>query len=183
MLLMEVRQTRNRVATEERSEAVSRRLSGLRLGSGRLSVTELEEVVAAVAGDRELWSDLAGSETPAARERITLLKTPNYEVLLLVWSPNEPSDWHDHGGSSGGYAVVDGELSERYRAADGVEILARRLAAGSAGGFGPAHLHDVVPAAEERAVSVHAYSPPISTMTYYERTQLGFVAREVVPEE
>jgi hypothetical protein len=183
MALMQLSRTDHRIATEERSEEVSRRLSGLRLGSGRLSVAELEDVVAAVAADRELWSDLVGNEPPAARQRITLLKTANHEVLLLVWSPHEPSDWHDHGGSSGGYAVVAGELSERYRAADGVEIVARRLVAGDVGGFGHDHLHDVVPRSEGPIVSVHAYSPAISTMTYYEQTPFGFVAREVVPED
>jgi len=32
-------------------------------------------------------------------------------------------------------------------------------------------------------VSIHAYSPPLSGLTYYERTRFGFVAREFIEEE
>ena len=105
------------------------------------------------------------------------------EVLLIIWSPFEGSDWHDHGGASGGYAVLGGELHERFRSDAGSGVESRLLSAGSRGAFGPDHLHDMVPSSGAMAVSVHAYSPPLTALTYYERTSLGFVVREVVPEE
>lgn len=74
-------------------------------------------------------------------------------------------------------------LLERYRDADGVTVASRRLAAGQHGAFGPAHVHDVVYEAGQPAVSIHAYSPPLSRLTYYDHTPCGFVAREVIPEE
>jgi hypothetical protein len=33
------------------------------------------------------------------------------------------------------------------------------------------------------AVSIHAYSPPLSGLTVYDRTRFGFVARDFVNEE
>ena len=33
------------------------------------------------------------------------------------------------------------------------------------------------------SVSLHAYSPPIAMMPYYERTPFGFTARDVVTED
>jgi hypothetical protein len=104
-------------------------------------------------------------------------------VLLILWSPAGPADWHDHGGSSGGFAVVRGELRERYRAADGGAIVTRVLNAGRHGGFGAAHVHEVTPSALEPTVSIQAYSPRLTTLTYYDRTPLGFVARAVLPED
>ena len=32
-------------------------------------------------------------------------------------------------------------------------------------------------------MSIHAYSPPLSGLTYYERTRFGFIARELIEEE
>ncbi len=157
-------------------------LDPLRLGRRRLTERTLDLVAKSVAAAPELWADPVTSEEPTVRLRTRLARSDNLEVLLLVWPRDEPSDWHDHGGSSGGYAVVRGRLVERYRGADGVRVLERRMAPGNHRGFGASHLHDMVSTAAEPAVSVHAYSPPIETMTYYTRTPLGFVARGVVPE-
>lgn len=173
----------NEVVEGQRSGEVAHRLDLLRPGSGRLDETELESVVTAVAGDRRLWEDLVGPEPPTARRRIRMHRADNFEVLLIVWSPFEPADWHDHGGASGGYAVVEGELYERYRSGNGSDVESRFLPAGVSGSFGPDHLHYVVPTSGATAVSVHAYSPPLTALTYYEPTRLGFVVREVVPEE
>jgi Cysteine dioxygenase type I len=182
MLIMENRGVHKSVASRAVRDLAARRLQSLRLANARLTEHELERVATAVARDRALWGDLVGAKPPASRQRIVLHRAENYEVLLLLWSPAEPSDWHDHGGASGGYAVVEGELRERFRAADGVSVETRHLRAGSHGSFGPAHLHDVEAPSERVAVSIQAYSPPLDTMTYYERTQLGFVARTVVAE-
>jgi hypothetical protein len=118
----------------------------------------------------------------ASARSATGASEPNFEVRLLSWQNDRSSDWHDHGGSSGAFYVADGALSERYRGDDGVAIASRRLAAGQHGAFGPSHVHDVVHAAGRPAVSVHAYSPPLTGLTYYDKRAHGFVAREVVAE-
>jgi len=43
----------------------------------------------------------------------------------------------------------------------------RALSASSAAAFPLGHVHDVSNRRAEPAVSVHAYSPPLSTMSYY----------------
>lgn len=166
----------------DRSDLVNEVLESLGLGTHRLSAEALEIAARRVAHTPALWADLVPADEPALRLRIPLMRADNLEVLLLIWPQNEPSDWHDHGGSSGGYAVVAGRLVERWRDVDGVGVLERHLAPGSHGGFGATHLHDMVATEPGLAVSVHTYSPPMESMTYYARTPLGFVAREVVPE-
>jgi hypothetical protein len=32
-------------------------------------------------------------------------------------------------------------------------------------------------------VSIHAYSPPLNGLTFYDRTRFGFIAREFIEEE
>ncbi len=49
--------------------------------------------------------------------------------------------------------------------------------------FGNDYLHDVAYQSGEPAVSVHAHSPAIGGLTYYDQTNYGFVARECIEEK
>jgi hypothetical protein len=160
---------------------IAQLLAELGLPDSRLAEGELAQVVATIGAKPYLFADLVG-HSQSSRWWMLLFRAANFEVRLLSWEHDQSSDWHDHGGSSGAFYVVDGALSERYRAEDGVAIASRRLAAGQRGAFGPSHVHDVVHAAGRPALSVHAYSPPLTGLTYYDKGAHGFVAREVVPE-
>jgi hypothetical protein len=79
--------------------------------------------------------------------------------------------FHDHGGSAGAFAVVWGTLEERLVGSTTV------VESGMARSFGPKYIHDVRnSSASSVAVSVHAYSPPLSEMTRYELTSDGLMA-------
>ncbi len=120
------------------------------------------------------------------------------DVWLIGWAPTQAAELHDHGGSLGALTVVRGELTEwRWSGtradrtgdtgdteAAGTVLVApdspeadggsgpglrrRLLRAGQGAAFSLGHVHDVSNRAGESAVSVHAYSPPLSTMSYYE---------------
>lgn len=97
------------------------------------------------------------------------------DVWLISWMPSQGTSLHDHGGSSGAFAVVEGELTETV---DATAVGARHperaplrelvRTAGDAVGFGRSYIHDVRNAGTGPAVSVHAYSPPLTSMTYYD---------------
>ena len=72
---------------------------------------------------------------------------------------------------------MSGVLSEHRWAPHRGGIRSRRLRAGSSQGFRLGHVHDVVNACAAGAVSVHAYSPPLTVMSYYEAD--GAVLRRV----
>jgi hypothetical protein len=165
-------------APPERAAALSDLLDVLRLRDGRLTPTELEHVAGEVAARPDLWRDLV-VDSPDRRWWLVLYRSANYEVRLLSWEIDQTSDWHDHGGSSGGYLVLDGSLEERYRTNAGAQVRERRLGPGSAGCFGPAHVHDMVHRSGRPAVSIHAYSPPLTVLTTYEETPYGLVATGV----
>jgi len=167
---------------EERVAALDHILSGLNLPGGRLTEVALQRIVIAVAGRPELFDDLVVAD-PAHRWWLTLREADNFDLRVLSWEHDQTSDWHDHGGSAGAYVVTRGSLRERFRAADGVTVSERVAGAGKPVAFEPAHVHDVTYASGSPAVSIHAYSPPLSGLTYYDHGPLGFVAREVVPEE
>lgn len=88
------------------------------------------------------------------------------DVWLISWLPSQGTQLHDHGGSSGAFTVLSGTLSEAVLRGD--ELADRDHAAGSSVGFGSRYVHDVRNLSERPAVSVHAYSAPLTSMTYYD---------------
>ena len=169
-------------APHERVEELHELLDSLNLPDARLSPEQLELVVNTIAALPDLWQDLIVADRQS-RWWLLLYRTPGYEVKLLTWESDQNSDWHDHGGSSGAFRVTQGSLSEHHRAKDGIGIDSAIFAPGDYGSFGTDYVHDVLHETGEPAVSIHAYSPPLSGLTYYERTRFGFVAREFIEEE
>jgi hypothetical protein len=162
-------------APAEKAVAIEALVGSLQLRDGRLTPTELERLAEEVAARPECWRELV-VDSPEKRWWLVLHRTANFEIRLLSWEQDQRSDWHDHGGSSGGFSVVDGTLDERYRTNAGAELRARRFGAGSSGCFGPAHVHDMQYQHGRPAVSIHAYSPPMTLFTTYEETPYGLVA-------
>jgi rhodanese-related sulfurtransferase len=166
----------------ERQRAITGVLGGLVPQAGRLAPVQLRAVTAGVAARRELWADLVVRD-PDVRWYLPLHRSNSCDVWLLAWERGQDTDWHDHGGSSGSFAVAEGCLAEAYRAPSGRRVVRRRLLAGQAVAFGPGHVHDVAHGDGGSATSIHAYSPPLVAMTYYRFTDYGLIARETVAVE
>ncbi len=163
----------------ERQHAIVDTLHGLVPRAGRLSPAQLRAITVKLAARRELWADLVVHD-PDVRWYLPLHRSNACDVWLLAWERGQDTDWHDHGGSSGSFAVADGSLMEHYRVPSGRRLGRRRLLAFEAVAFGPGHVHDVAHGGEGSATSIHAYSPPLSAMTYYTRSDYGLIARETV---
>jgi predicted metal-dependent enzyme (double-stranded beta helix superfamily) len=99
-----------------------------------------------------------------------LYRDPRLDIWLISWLPTQGTQLHDHGGSAGAFTVLSGQLSEavyrRNPANSSLTEYQRR--AGAAVGFGRHYVHDVRNLGDEPAVSVHAYSPPLTRMNYYD---------------
>jgi quercetin dioxygenase-like cupin family protein len=89
------------------------------------------------------------------------------DVWLISWLPTQGTQLHDHGGSSGSFTVLSGSLTEAV-VAGGRTSVDHERSAGQSVGFGAHYVHDVRNLSDEPAVSVHAYSPPLTSMTYYD---------------
>ncbi len=163
----------------ERQQAIAGVLGGLVPPAGRLAPAQLRVVTSGLAARRGLWADLVVRD-PDARWYLPLHRSNSCDVWLLAWERGQDTDWHDHGGSSGSFAVAEGCLAEQYRAAGGRRITRRGVLASEAVAFGPAHVHDVAHGGGGPATSIHAYSPPLMAMTCYSATGYGLIARETV---
>lgn len=103
------------------------------------------------------------------------------DVWLIGWVPDRSTELHDHGGSLGALTVVSGSLDETRWS--GGALRRRRLRSGDQAAFPLGWVHDVVRANDPDAVagptlSVHAYSPPLTAMSYYQVTQRDTLRRK-----
>ncbi|PSK92964.1 Cysteine dioxygenase type I [Murinocardiopsis flavida] len=97
------------------------------------------------------------------------------DVWLITWTEDQSTLLHDHAGSLGALTVVDGDLTERVWRPSGLRD--RALATGRSVGFPVGYVHDVVNTRSAPAVSVHAYSPPLTAMSYYRVDDAGALRR------
>jgi rhodanese-related sulfurtransferase len=156
---------------------LARLASELAPSHGRLTPAVLKKLTSGLAERRQLWADLARHD-PERRFYLLLHRAPNVDVWLLAWAEQQSTTWHDHGGSSGAFCVAEGTLTEEYRGSQPT-LRVRYVPAGQAISFGPTHVHDLS-SRSDTATSIHAYSPPLHTMTYYERAPWGLTAAETV---
>jgi hypothetical protein len=133
----------------------------------------------------EVWRMIATPAQWVARVRLDIegrwyeqiRMAENYEVWLISWMPGQSTGFHDHGGSNGAFGVAWGDLDECAVPRGNGGVLVNRIGSGGVRSFGPRHVHDVRnSSATSVAVSVHAYSPPLSEMTRYDLTPSGLRA-------
>jgi hypothetical protein len=137
-------------------------------------VAVIAEGLAAVAVP---W-ELATGGSPEQREYELILSTDLYDAWLVHWPAGVGLDAHDHGGSTGAFAVVSGLLDED--SVDGEVRVTRRVFAGSAVHFDGDRVHAVVNRGDVGATSVHVYSPPLRTMCFYRSADRDAHAIELV---
>ena len=146
-----------------------------------LTIAAPADIALALADTPELWWPRVRRDT-GERWYEPLLEDDHFEAWLLGWPGGEGIELHDHGSSSGALVVVEGTLLETYVMASdwvrpGGRLRHRRLPKGAFVSFGPDHIHDVVNAGTRLALSIHVYSPRLSSMTFYEnRPDRGLAA-------
>ena len=135
--------------------------------SSALSLAQLVEWTSCVAEDVRAGHYAIEADADE-RWHVRLHRDDQVDIWLISWTTDQGTQLHDHGGSSGAFTVVSGELSETIWT-PGVEKLAETpRSEGDTVVFGEHYVHDVRNIAAETAVSVHAYSPPLSLMNYYD---------------
>ena len=137
----------------------------------RLGPARLGELVRQVADGGDWPSLVTFGATRRWYRRLDL--TESYEVWLLTWLTGQHTGFHDHGEAAGAFTVVQGELQETLARPGSRAVRRRASSQGSVRTFGARHLHDVSNVASTPAVSVHAYSPPLTAMRRYQMETSG----------
>ena len=134
--------------------------------------------VARRLGTAAQWPDAA---TVLKRSWRLIAQTSDFDAWLIAWPSGTAAELHDHGESRGAFHVISGSLVETVpcRELGGAITLARReVCSGATLAFGAGHVHDVRNEADHHALSLHVYSPPLTSMSYYDRSGDRLLARE-----
>ena len=147
------------------------------LPTRNLDRAELQELVDELATDPGRWREHVVFAN-GGRHYVSLHRDEYVDVWLLCWTRADDTGWHDHDISSGAVRVVRGAVRESSPRIGG-EPLGRVVEAGASFSFGPEHIHRLA-GADEQAVSIHAYSPPLWRLGQYSVDEDGVMRRQSV---
>jgi rhodanese-related sulfurtransferase/mannose-6-phosphate isomerase-like protein (cupin superfamily) len=145
-------------------------------GKGRFDVLsrtpeELANIVSLFASS-EGWMDKVRLRAEG-RWYERLYHGPDYDIWVISWLPGQSTGFHDHGASSGAFVVATGILEEHS-----ADERTRVIHPGKPRAFDPDYTHDVRNVSLAPAISIHAYSPPLTEMNEYELDGSRLVPRE-----
>jgi mannose-6-phosphate isomerase-like protein (cupin superfamily) len=146
-----------------------------------LDHAELERFAAKLAAAPERWRHLirgAGS----MRVYGLIVSDEDVNAWVIRWHEDSDTGWHDHDESSGGIAVISGQVREE-RLIMGGEPRVRRAGPGETFTVPSTAIHRVLHDGGGPAVTIHAYSPPLTRMGAYRVGPGGELERESLASE
>jgi len=157
-------------------EQLTREAPSASIAGASRTPEELAEIVSLFASS-DGWMDKVRLRVDG-RWYERLYHGEDHDIWVISWLPGQSTGFHDHGASSGAFVVATGVLEE-HRPGEP----ARVIHAGKPRAFGPDYMHDVRNVSVAPAISIHAYSPPLSEMNEYELEGSRLVPRERASEE
>jgi len=144
----------------------------------------LADIAGGFAAATPLWTELVRHD-PDGRRPVRLIATERYEVWVIGWTTGQNVRVHDHGDSTGAFIVTEGELTEVLPGGAGGAggAVERVLGTGRLRHLALGTVHDVVNRSVHPATSIHVYSPPLTSMTYYDADSFEAVETETVAPE
>lgn len=140
-----------------------------------LPLSELSALVRRYSREQYRWQSLV-QYSPDRRWWTRLYGDGQADVWLLSWLEDQNTELHDHGNSAAAFTVVRGELTETRPTREDT-LVDSVIWANELRWMAPGVIHDVRNSRPEPAVSIHAYSPPLTAMTFYEQTPSGLERR------
>lgn len=146
-----------------------------------LQPAELERFVEDLARSPQYWSHHVRH---ADEMRVFELIWDDEEVnaWVICWSEDQDTGFHDHDVSAAAIAVLAGEVREE-RLRIGSPSQARTTEAGGVFSVPPVAIHRVLHAGTAPAVTIHAYSPPLTRTGAYRVAAYGELQRELLSIE
>jgi mannose-6-phosphate isomerase-like protein (cupin superfamily) len=141
-----------------------------------LPLEQLERFVAELAATPERWEQhVRHSDDMRVYELIW--DDEDVNAWIICWSHDQDTGFHDHDQSGAAVAVISGEVQEdRLRV--GGSASSRRVQGGSTFVVPPTAIHRVLHAGDRPAVTIHAYSPPLTRTGAYRVGPDGALERE-----
>lgn len=147
----------------------------------RLGAEQLADIATRVREEETAWMPHVFHD-PAQRHYASLHESEYLGIWLICWMPGQDTGWHDHADSNGAFVVVEGMLRED-RPVWGAPPRRTDNGPGDRQWFDDTEIHRVACCGPEPAVSIHAYSKPLTRMGMYRVDPDGYVRRRDVSWE
>ncbi len=141
-----------------------------------LPIDALERFVAGLAAAPERWQHHV-RECEEMRVYELIWDDEDVNAWVICWSEDQDTGFHDHDQSAAAVAVISGQVREdRMRL--GISPRTRVVKGGSTFTVPPTAIHRVLHAGNGMAVTIHAYSPPLTRTGAYHVGPDGELERE-----
>jgi mannose-6-phosphate isomerase-like protein (cupin superfamily) len=146
-----------------------------------LRIEQLERFVGALAASPDHWRHLVRH---ACQERVyeQIWDDAVVNAWLICWEQDQDTGFHDHDQSAAAIAVISGTVRED-RLTLGSSPRSRELGKGAIFTVPPVAIHRVLHAGIGPAVTIHAYSPPLTRTGSYRVGPDGELERESLSYE
>jgi quercetin dioxygenase-like cupin family protein len=141
-----------------------------------LTEAQLKDFVSSLAASPALWQHHIRHEDDA-RVYEQIWDDSEVNAWVICWSEDQDTGFHDHDTSAAGILVISGSVREE-RLRLGAEPSQRIAGAGEAFTMPPVAIHRVLHAGDAPAVTIHAYSPPLTRTGAYRVGPNGELERE-----
>ncbi|HTX09021.1 MAG TPA: cysteine dioxygenase family protein [Solirubrobacteraceae bacterium] len=142
---------------------------------------ELEDFVAELAATPDRWRHLVHHASDV-RVYEQIVDEQDVNAWVICWSEDQDTGYHDHDESSAAIAVISGQVREdRLRLGD--EPRSRVVGPGHVFTVPATAIHRVLHAGDGPAVTIHAYSPPLTRSGAYRIGADGELERELLSNE
>jgi quercetin dioxygenase-like cupin family protein len=142
-----------------------------------VSAEQLEQFVCRLVASPELWREhVRHSDDVRVYEQIW--DEDDINAWVICWSEDQDTGFHDHDRSGAAIAVISGHVREDRLTVGGPGPISRELGPGEVFTVPPVAIHRVLHAGDAPAVTIHAYSPPLTRSGAYRLGPNGELERE-----
>jgi mannose-6-phosphate isomerase-like protein (cupin superfamily) len=146
-----------------------------------LTMGELQRFVHRLVDSPELWRPHVRVDR-AERAYALIWEDESVNAWVICWSEDQDTGYHDHDHSAAAIAVIEGHVLEERLCVGGASQGAIH-GPGATVTLPATAIHRVLHAGEGPAVSIHAYSPPLTRTGAYRVTDDGRLEREALGVE
>lgn len=139
----------------------------------RVTRALLEDVVERMAARPDLWQPhVIDQPTGVHWERLEVPE--DVDVFVVTWATFTDTRLHSHDGATSAFVPVRGVVTE-IRPDDQLRLIPRKFVAGVTGVLDGYDVHELQNEHADVAVSIHAFSPRLRSVTWWERQGEAFV--------
>ena len=139
----------------------------------RVTRALLQDVVERVAARADLWEPLVAQDpTKVHWERVAVPE--DIEAFVVTWPTFTDTRLHSHDGATSAFVPVRGVVTE-IRPDDRLRLVPRKFVPGVTGVLDGYDVHELQNEHASVAVSIHAFSPRLRSVTWWERQGDAFV--------